>query len=60
MSEPKIPTCATCHRWLTTISTLLIGQCERCLLSSSAEGKQKLAAALAALEPQLVQKELFE
>lgn len=25
-------TCATCHRWLTTVATLLLGTCERCAL----------------------------
>jgi hypothetical protein len=25
-------TCATCYRWLTTVATMLTGQCERCHL----------------------------
>jgi len=36
MSEAKIQTCASCHRWLTTISTMITGYCERCLLSEAA------------------------
>lgn len=31
--------CKTCHRWLTTIATLITGQCERCLLPESADPK---------------------
>lgn len=36
MSEAKIPTCPTCGRWLTTISTMITGYCERCLLPEAA------------------------
>ena len=45
---PEMQTCKTCHRWLTTMATIITGYCERCLLPEAARKECPLLFADAA------------